>query len=218
MKRKAVVFCMLLAMLCVCAGCKPRVKWKIPYNGKSEVKGDATIKAWFNARIDPATLDMTVVCDGNPVTGTVEITTSATGDTDSVEFEPGSYLKSGEACTVTIAGGLQQFEGPGVMLQDYTWSFSVDSTPPELTSLTESGTISAGNAFPVFMKFNEPIGDVDYSFNTTHATWYFRNRTTVRVGASFMEAGTTYTFRLTGFEDTAGNHVATDRVVVLTAE
>ncbi len=218
MKRKLLVVCALLVMVCVVAGCKPRVKWKVPFNGRSEVKGDATVKAWFNSRIDPATLDMTLECDGNPVAGTVDITTASSGNTDSVEFEPSNYLKSGEECTVTIAGGLKQFEGVGVMLGDYTWRFSIDTTPPELESMTESGTVSAGNRFPVTMKFNEPIGDVDYSFSTTHATWYFQNRTSVKVGASFMTAGNTYTFRLTGFEDTAGNHVDIDREIELTAE
>ena len=218
MKRTLMIVCALLVIVCVCAGCKPSVKWKVPFNGRSEVKGDARIKAWFNSRIDPATLDMTLVCDGDLVAGTVDITTASSGKTDSVEFEPDSYLRSGEECTVTIAGGLKQFEGAGVMLKDHTWRFQVDTTPPVLESMTESGSVSAGNQFPVVMKFNEPIGHVDYSFSTLHTTWYGFNRETVKVGASFMTAGNTYTFRLTGFEDTAGNHVAMDREIVLAAE
>jgi len=205
--------------LFLCSGCKPRVSFTSPVDGATEVQGHADITAYFNMRIDNTTLDMTLECDASPVAGSVEIITAASGRVDRAVFTPVAYLHSGSTCTATIGAGLKSHDSNSVMNRDYSWKFTVDTVAPEITSMTESSTRSPGTLVPVIMHFNEPIGSIDYSFSTAHLSpVYSNNRKTVTVRALSLTSGNIYTFSLTGFEDTAGNHVVTDREVVLTVQ
>jgi hypothetical protein len=218
MKKKTVWACSLLVMVLLFSGCKPRVTYTAPRNGATEVAGNVVVTAYFNSRIDNTTLDMALACDNASVAGTVAILQNASGKNDRAVFTPEAFLHSGNSCTATIAAGLKSSDTGGVMRKDYSWVFTIDDVPPELVSITDSGTVAPGMV-PVNMHFNETIASIDFSFDTAYFSPHFTNNgKTVTVRALNLVSGNTYHFKLEGFADAAGNYTPAGNEVVLTVQ
>jgi hypothetical protein len=208
---------LLFAAVLIITACKPDITSTSPDDGAIDVKGHSEISADFTTSIDPATLQFSVESNGVPVPGLVTVKKTPISNDDVAVFAPdkNSLFIAGKTYTATIKAGVVNPDGGSKMKSDYSWSFTIESVPPVLESVSPDNGQSVYEGSPeVVLKFNEGIGEVSFNLNAEHSSPVFSDdRKNIYIRLSHVNAGQAYRFVLYGFSDTAGNYTELNRVV-----
>ncbi len=209
--------CLLIFTLAlVLAACKPDITGTSPGDGATNVKGHSQISADFSTSIDPSTLQFSVETNGIPVPGVVTVDKNPISNDDVAVFTPdkNSMFAAGRTYTATIKAGVANADGGSRMKKDFSWSFTIETIPPVLESITPDNDQSVYEGSPeIALKFNESIGEISFNVSTEHNPPVFsEDRKKVSIRLSNINAGQSCQFILYGFSDTAGNYTELNRL------
>lgn len=207
---------LIFAVALLFAACRPDITGTSPGDGAMDVKGHSQITADFSTSIDPSTLQFSVETNGVPVPGIVTVDKNPTSNDDVAVFTPdkNSMFAAGKTYTATIKTGVANADGGAKMKSDYSWSFSIETIPPVLESISPDNGQSVYEGSPeIVFRFNESIGEISFNISTEHDSPVFSDdRKKVSIRLDHINAGQPCRFILYGFSDTAGNYTELNRV------
>jgi hypothetical protein len=206
----------IFAVALILAACKPEIAGTSPDDGSMDVKGHSQISADFSTSIDPSTLQFSVETNGIPVPGAVTIDKNPISNDDVAVFAPdkNSMFTAGKTYTATIKSGVASADGGSKMKSDYSWSFSIETIPPVLESISPDNGQNVYEGSPeIALRFNESIGEISFNISTEHGSPVFSDdRRKVSIRLDHVNAGQSCRFILYGFSDTAGNYTELNRL------
>jgi hypothetical protein len=207
---------LIFAAALILAACKPEIAGTSPDDGAMDVKGHSQITADFSTSIEASTLLFSVEANGIPVSGTVTVEKNPISNDDVAVFTPdkNSMFTAGKTYTATIKAGVANEDGGSKMKNDYSWSFTVETIPPVLESISPDNGQNIYEGSPeIALRFNESIGELSFNVSTEHGSPVFSDdRRKVSIRLDHMSAGQSCRFVLYGFSDTAGNYTELNRV------
>ena len=213
MRFKLIIFAAAL----IIAACRPDITSTSPDEGALDVKGNSEISADFSTSIEPATLQFSIESNGIPVPGVVTVRKNPVSNDDVAVFtlDKNSFFVAGKTYTATIKAGVVNPDGNSKMKNDYSWSFTIETNPPVLESLSPDNGQGLYEGSPEFvLKFNESIGEVSFNLSTEHSSPVFSDdRKKVSIRLNHVNAGQACRFVLYGFSDSAGNYTELNKVV-----
>ena len=217
MRFKLIVFAAAL----IIAACKPDITSTTPDEGALDVKGHSEISANFSTSIELATLQFTVESNEIPVPGVVTVEKNPISNDDVAVFTPdkNTFFVAGKTYTATAKAGVVNPDGGSKMKSDYSWSFTIETDPPILESVSPDNGQGLYEGSPEFvLKFNESIGEVSFNISTEYSSPVFSDdRKKVSIRLNHVIAGQACRFVLYGFSDSAGNYTEMNKVVELKA-
>ncbi len=214
--------CLLIfAVVLVVAACKPDITGTSPGDGATNVKGHSQITADFSTSIDPSSLQFSITSNGIQVSGVVTVEKNPLSGDDVAVFTPdkNSMFTAGKTYTATIKAGVANADGGSRMKRDFSWSFTIETIPPVLESITPDNDQSVYEGSPeITLKFNESIGEISFNVSQEHTPPVFsEDHKKVTIRLNNINAGQSCRLVLYGFSDTAGNYTELNRVVEFSA-
>ncbi len=209
--------CLLIfTVALVLAACKPDITGTSPGDGAINVKGHSQITADFSTSIDPSSLQFSITNNGIPVSGFVTVEKNPLSNNDMAVFTPdkNSMFTAGKTYTATIKAGVANSDGGSRMKKDFSWSFTIETIPPVLESITPDNDQSVYEGFAeIALRFNESIGEISFNVSTEHNPPVFsEDRKKVTIRLDNINGGQSCRFILYGFSDTAGNYTELNRL------
>jgi len=190
----------------------PSVTAQSPAPGSSNVSTGTAVAATFSEAVQPATISFTLTGPSGSVAGSV----SYAGSTRTATFTPSAALANSTTYTARVSGA-QDLAG-NAMTVAVTWSFTTiappDTTPPTVVAQSPApGATGVAVGTNVTAKFSEAVqaatisftltgpsgsvaGSVSYASSTQMATF---------TPSVALANSTTYTARVSGAQDLAGN-------------
>jgi len=201
----------------------PTVIARSPASGAGNVAPATSVTATFSEPMDAATISAASVRLTGPGAAAVAAVVSYDAASRTVTLAPGANLSFSSTYTAQLSGAIKDLAGNS--LAPVSWSFSTAAPPPDTTPPTvlaaspPNGAAGVGVATDITVNFSEPIDSTTMSsadFTLTSANGvvtdsvsydHDTNTATLHPNAP-LAAGTTYTARISGVKDLAGNALA----------
>jgi len=121
----------------------PTIVSTVPANGASNIPGNASITVNFSETVNAATVNSTTItlsesASGRPVPASVTLS----ADRKSTTLKPSAPLKAATGYAISVSSALADDAG-NLLATPYQASFSTDSTPPQVVSVTPAADSTA---------------------------------------------------------------------------
>jgi hypothetical protein len=201
----------------------PTVIARSPASGAGNVAPATTVTATFSEAMNAATISAASVSLTGPATAGVAAVVSYNAASRTVTLTPGANLSFSSTYTARLSGAIT--DSAGNPLTPVSWSFSTAAPPPDTTPPTvlavspPNGAAGVGTATDITVNFSEPIDSTTITsadFTLTSADgvvidivlYDHDTNTAILHPSAPLVDGTTYTARITGVSDMAGNELA----------
>jgi hypothetical protein len=202
----------------------PTVIAKNPASGANNVAPATTVTATFSEPMDAATINAASASLTGPGAAVVAAVVSYNAASKTVTLTPGANLSFSSTYTAKLSSAIKDLAGNP--LAPVSWSFSTaappsDTLPPTVVSVSPlDGATGVSTATDIIVQFSEPIDSASITsvdFTLTSAAGAVIDIVSYDDGANtatlhpsaLLAAGTTYTARISGAKDLAGNALST---------